>query len=80
MSQLGFHDRTGRVNLRQVIRVFNFEYFCVFFYTAGCQLDRVRSAQPVISVQEGERYKRPFNGFSVSITRTGGTLIHEIKT
>ena len=33
-------------------------YVCVFFYTAGFELDRVRSAQPVISMREGEREKK----------------------
>ena len=61
MPQLGFLDRTGRVNLAVRRRTFGQEglvvgiYVCVFFYTAGCQLDRVRSAQPVISMREGER-------------------------
>ena len=66
MPQLGFLDRTGRVNLAVRRRAFGQEglvvsiYVCVcfFFYTAGCQLDRVRSAQPVISMREGERYKK----------------------
>ena len=65
MPQLGFLDRTGRVNLDVRRRSFGQEglvlsiYVCVcFFYTAGFQLDRVRSAQPVISMREGERYKK----------------------
>ena len=55
MPQLGFLDRTGRMNLAVRRRTFGQEglvvsiYVC-FFYTAGCQLDRVRSAQQVISM------------------------------
>ena len=66
---LGFIDRSfelgpcGRRDVRS--GGFGLSIDVCFFYTEGCQLDRVWSAQPVISVREGEREKRTVSSFSV---------------
>jgi len=53
--------------------------FLCILYTAGCQLDRVQSAQRMVSEREGELHKDVYT-FCLWVTCIGGTEMQWNKT